>query len=83
MFKLMSLIQKISQGSSFKVKKRCSARPHPKGKRSISTRPNESNSKFDENRSLTQAQNQLLTLIEAEMHQTENGANVSWLSEQL
>ena len=83
MFKLMSLIQKISQGSSFKVKKRCSARPHPKGKRSISTRPKEYNSKFDENRSLTQAQNQLLTLIEAEMHQTENGANVNWLSEQL
>ena len=49
----------------------------------ISTRPNESNIKFDENRSLTQAQNQLLTLIEAEMHQTENGANVNWLSEQL
>ena len=83
MFKLISLIQKISQGSSFKVKKRCSARPHPKGKRSISTRPKEYNSKFDENRSLTQAQNQLLTLIEAEMHQTENGANVNWLSEQL
>ena len=49
----------------------------------ISTRPNESNSKFDDKRSLTQAQNQLLTLIEAEMHQTENGANVNWLSEQL
>ena len=83
MFKLMSLIQKISQGSSFKVKKRCSARPYPKGKRSISTCPNESNSKFDENRSLTQAQNQLLTLIEAEMHQTGNDANVNWLSKQL
>ena len=46
----------------------------------ISTRPNESNSKFDENRSLTQAQNQLLTLIEAQMHQTGNDANVNWLS---
>ena len=42
----------------------------------ISTRPNESNSKFDDKRSLTQAQNQLLTLIEAEMHQTENNANI-------
>ena len=49
----------------------------------ISTRPNESNSKFDDKRSLTQAQNQLLTLIEAEMHQTGNDANVNWLSKQL
>ena len=32
---------------------------------------------------MTQAQSQLLTLIEAQMHQTENGVNVNWLSEQL
>ena len=42
-----------------------------------------SGSKFDENCSLTQAQNQLLTLIEAQMHQTGNDANVNWLSKQL
>jgi len=32
---------------------------------------------------LTQAQRQLLMLIEQEGHQTENGVNVNWLSEQL
>jgi len=40
-------------------------------------------SKLDENSGLTQAQNQLLTLIHAQMHQTEDGVNVNWLSEQL
>ena len=84
----MSLIRKISQDHLSRLKKGAARDPIQKAsarsaRQSISTRPNEYNSKRDENRSLTQAQSQLLTLIEAQMHQTENDVNVNWLSKQL